>query len=137
MWIDVNQKNILDTYDGYVQKDLIRNGTFGKQFEPSHEMMEGIYAKLVECDMVSVDKEITPQGILGGDAPVSSVSPNTSFQIYFTINGREYLVLGNISGLGIKNSMTKNCNAFLRYLCELQEQLETDMDFPKADGGYM
>ena len=137
MWIDVTQKNIFDTYDGYVQKDLVRAGTFGKQFEPSREMMEGIYAKLVECDMVSVDKEITPQGILGGDAPVSSVSPNTSFQIYFTINGREYLVLGNISGLGIKNSMTKNCNAFLRYLCELQEQIETDMDFPKADGGYM
>ena len=137
MWVDVTQKNIFDTYDGYIQKDLIRDGIFGKQFEPTDEMMQEIYAKLVECDMASIDKEITPQGILGGDAPVSSVSPNTSFQVYFTIDGREYLVLGNVSGLGIKNPMTKNCDAFLRYLCELQEQLETAMDFPEADGGYM
>jgi len=137
MWIDVTQKNIFDTYEGYLQKYLIRAGTFGKQFEPSQEMMEEIYTKLVECDLASVNKEITPRGILGSDAPVSYTSPTISFQLYFTINGKEYLVLGNTSGFNIKNPMTRNCDTFLRYLCELQEQLETDMDFPEAEGGYM
>ncbi len=135
MWIDVKQKNIFDTYDGYVQKDLIRNGTFGKQFEPSREMMEEIYAKLVECDMASVNKEITWNGLYGTGERHSE--PNIRFQLYFTVDGREYLILGDSMGLGADHKMAENTNDFLRYLSGLKEELQTQLNFPEADGGYM
>ncbi len=135
MWIDVTQKNIFDTYDGYVQADLVSAGTLGKQFEPSREMMEEIYAKLVECDMASVNKEITWNGLYGTSERHSE--PNIQFQLYFTVDGREYLILGDSMGLGADHKMSENTNDFLRYLSGLKEELQTQLNFPEADGGYM
>lgn len=134
MWVDVSQKNIFDTYDGFVQKDLVRAGTFGKQFEPSREMMEEIYARLVECDLASVNKEITRMGLYGQEG---YISPNVRFQLYFTVNGREYLILGDSTGLHTDHGMAQRTNDFLYYLAMLKEELQVQLKFPEEDGGYM
>jgi len=135
MWIDVTQKNIFDTYDGYVQKDLVRNGIFGKQFEPSREMMDEIYTKLVECDLASVNKEVTWNGLYGTGERI--IEPNVQFQLYFTVDGREYLILGDSMGLKADHDMAERTNDFLYYLSGLKEELQTQLNFPEAEGGYM
>lgn len=134
MWIDVTQKNIFDTYDGYVQKDLVRNGIFGKQFEPTDEMMEEIYAKLVECDLASIRDEVTYAALMGGGASVA-VEPNTFYQIRFTMNGKEYLVLGDMTSYRLPKAY--GFKKFNEYMFGLMSEIQSELEFPEAEGGYM
>ena len=59
------------------------------------------------------------------------------FQLYFTVDGREYLILGDSKGLKADHDMAERTNDFLYYLSGLKENLQTQLNFPEAEGGYM
>ena len=59
MGIDTEQMNILDTYEGYIQKDLIRNGIAKVEYTPSDEEITAIYQKITELELWKVPSDVS------------------------------------------------------------------------------
>ncbi len=135
-WIDENQKNIIDTYEGILQKDLIKNGTAKETYVPTDEVLTIVYTKIVELDIQN----------LAGDyrTDIDSISPMSCFEIRFTMDGQTYEILANggtwrLAGRveGIPSDTAKKIEEFCHFMSDTMRETEEFQSLPESEGGYM
>ncbi|MBQ7313983.1 MAG: hypothetical protein IJW81_10400, partial [Clostridia bacterium] len=86
-WINESQPDILDTYEGYIQKDLIMDGTAKTDYTPSEEEITEIYDKIVELELWKMPDNMR--------AEAEVIQPMTYMEIRFTMNGKTYEILAD------------------------------------------
>ena len=133
-WI-VN-KNILDTYEGYIQKDLIENGVDRVDYDISDDILQSIYDKIIELDLCSIDKEMTSANLTTSDK-IYGVEPCTHYEIKFTINGKIYTITGDETANSHKNN--ENAKSFCEFISFMRQIIISTDEYkslPEAQGGY-
>ena len=99
MGIDTAQMNILDTYENFIQKDLIKKGTARTEYIPTDEEIVAIYDKITELELWTMPNNVRSDDFI--------ISPLTLFEIRFTLDGNTYGILADTS---ITQSTWKNKN---------------------------
>ncbi|MGN1347276.1 MAG: hypothetical protein ACI4V1_10865 [Eubacteriales bacterium] len=135
-WVLPEQKNIFDTYEGYIQKDLIRNGIAKTEYMPSDEVITAIYDKIVELKLYEIPEDVR--------AEEERIQPMTYFEVRFTMNGKTCGILADATiahndGLNEKvgPEEAERVNEFCRFMKELMIETEEYQSFPEREGGYM
>jgi hypothetical protein len=127
-WINPDQKNILDTYTGGIQKDLVLNGTQHGEFAYEKGELEAVYAKMQELSIFDLSGNIISDS--------AQVTPNETFLIRYRINGHEYTVSGD-GTTGLLESMEgRHLHAFMEYLMTYMINTADYKALPAAEGGY-
>lgn len=136
MGIDTEQMNILDTYEGYIQKDLIRNGTAVTEYTPSDEEITAIYQKITELELWTMPSDVR--------AGKEVIMPMTYFEIRFTMNGKTYEILADTTitqstwhNKNITAEQAESINEFCMFVHELMMETEEYQSLPDREGGYM
>ncbi len=135
-WIDPDQPEIFDTYEGYIQKDLIRNGIAGTDYTPSDEVIVSIYDKIVELKLYDMAGNVRAEEAL--------MSPMTYFEIRFTMNGETYEILADatiVRGYWLNGNIeadeAEKINEFCMFMQGLMMETEEYKSLPEKEGGYM
>ena len=136
MGIDNGQMNILDTYEGYIQKDLIRKGTARADYTPTDEEIVAIYDKITELELWTMPNNVR------GDK--NTISPMTFFEIRFTMDGTTYEILADATithstwlNENITSEQAEAINTFCMFLHELMMDTDEYQSLPDSEGGYM
>lgn len=136
MWTDEDQPNVLDTYEGYIQKDLIRNGIAKTEYTPSDEEIVAIYEKITELELTSFPSDVRAEDEI--------IQPMTYFEVRFTMNGETYEILADTTitqstwlNENIKAEEAEKLNEFCRFMAELMIETEEYKSLPDSEGGYM
>jgi len=127
-WINPDQKNIMDTYTGGIQKDLVLNGTQHSEFAYEREELEAVYAKMQELSIFDLSGNIISDSI--------KVTPNESFLIRYRINGHEYTVSGDDTTGQLDSMEGRHLRAFMEYLMTYMINTQDYKALPEAEGGY-
>ncbi len=135
-WIDESQPDIFDTYEGYIQKDLIRNGTAKVNYIPSDEVITAIYDKIVELELWKMPADVRPEEQI--------VQPTTYIEIRFTMDGNTYEILAD-STISRSTWLNKNITAeegetiqkFCMFMQDIMLSTEEYQSLPEREGGYM
>jgi len=128
-WIDPYQKNIMDTYNSSIQKDLILNGTHSGEFWCEKEDLEAIYAKMKELSIFELSGNMISETV--------KVTPNEIFIIRYRINGKEYILSGDGStGQTGATSREENLQAFKEYLRGFMKGTPEYKAMPDSEGVY-
>jgi hypothetical protein len=127
-WILPEQKNIMDTFTGSMQKDLILNGTSKSAFSCKKEDLEAIYSKMTELSIFELSGNIISDSF--------HVSPNEIFTIRYRINGKEFLLSGDSSTLISEKEGANDLPVFVNYLRDLMKETPEYKEMPDSEGGY-
>jgi len=127
-WINPDQKNIMDTYTGGIQKDLVMNGTQHSEFAYEREELEAVYAKMQELSIFDLSGNIISDSI--------QVTPNEYFLIRYQINGHEYAVSGDGTTESLDSMEGRHLHAIMEYLRAYMINTQDYKALPAAEGGY-
>ena len=137
-WIDNTQPNILDTYTGYLQKDLVKDGTVKVDYTPSEASLQLIYDKVVELQLMDIERTLTSR-VLTADETVYSVEPCTYYEITFTVHGMSYKIQDDASASHYTD-VHDDASHFVAFILFMNEFIYTSDEFkalPVANGGYI
>ncbi len=136
-WINADNKNIFDTFNGYIQKDLISAGTAKVKYTATEEVLDSIYQEIIKLNMCSIDKEMTSSKLTKTNSIVG-ISPCTYYEINFTINGKKYTILGDGTSDYYKNEneQANSFCSFIQFMKNLIHATEEYKSLPEAEGGY-
>ncbi len=132
-WINENQPDIFDTYEGYIQKDLIMDGTAGTEYTPSEEVITAIYDKIVELELWKLPENLRAESEV--------IQPMTYMEIRFTADGKTYEILADTT---IFHGMNENLDPddaekageFCIFMQKLMMETEEYKSLPESRGGY-
>ena len=127
--------NFFDTYEGKIGKDLITAGSAESALAVSEEMLDEIYALIVEYDIASIKVEMTSENLANLWESRYDMIPCASYEIRFRADGTEYTVIGDATAEGYKKG--ENFCAFVDEMTELVRSTPEYLAFPEAEGGYM
>lgn len=131
-------EEIYDTYTGTIQKDLVENGTATAGFSPREETLKEIYAKVLEYQICSIDREMTNAALADPNGSQFGVSPNWSYEIKITANGKTYLICGDDTACGYTDT-DPDAKNFMNFVRFMHQTLHDDPEYqklPDAVGGY-
>jgi len=134
----IGGKNTLDTYENYIEKDLVFDGTVIAEYFPDEAEMKALYRILFEHDISGIDREMT-SAVLATDDSTLHVEPCTYYAIKFTADGKIYHITGDATAWGYRDS-DKDAGAFCAFNNEMNQFFrETDeyKSLPEPEGGYM
>ena len=136
MGIDTAQMNILDTYENFIQKDLIKKGTARTEYIPTDEEIVAIYDKITELELWTMPNNVRSDDFI--------IRPLTLFEIRFTLDGNTYGILADTSitqstwkNKNITSEQAEALNTFCRFLSELMMGTDEYQSLPDSEGGYM
>lgn len=133
-WINENQKNILDTYEGILQKDLIQNGIAQETYTPTDETLTAVYQKIVELGLQNLTGDYRTDAGL--------IQPMTCFEIRFTMDGQTCEILANagIWGAVVRKDTSEDAEKieeFCHFMSDVLRETEEYASLPEREGGYM
>lgn len=136
-WIDKNQKSILDTNEGYIQKDLVLSGVATADYSISDEVLRSIYEQIVELDLISIERVMTSE-VLTTDNIMVEVMPCTYYEIRFTIDGTEHSISGDATAWSYRDSDDDVARfiSFVDFMNDLMQSSEEYQSLPEHEGGY-
>ncbi|MBO4931779.1 MAG: hypothetical protein J6I42_06305, partial [Clostridia bacterium] len=131
-WINESQPDILDTYEGYIQKDLIMDGTAKTDYTPSEEEITAIYDKIVELELWKMPDNMR--------AEAEVIQPMTYMEIRFTMNGKTYEILADTTVFhGYNENIEPEEAETVGKFCMFMQQFMMDTDeyqsLPESRGG--
>ena len=131
-------EEIYDTYTGTLQKDLVENGTANANFVPSEETLKAIYSKVLEYQICSIDRKMTNDVLADKDGLQFSVSTNYTYEIKITANGNTYIIRGDDTAQGFKNTDNdaQNFVGFIGFMRSVLYETPEYKNLPDAVGGY-
>lgn len=127
--------NFIDTYEGKIGKDLIAAGSAESELNVSEEMLDEIYALILEYDIASIKTEMTSENLANLWESRYDMIPCASYNIRFRVNGTEFTVTGDETAEGYKKG--ENFCAFVDEMSQLVRSTPEYLAFPEAEGGYM
>jgi len=139
-WIDGSQRNIIDTYEGYIQKDLIADGISKKDYNPSYVELCQLYQFVLTLENrteLDYSKPVTYDNYADDEISVS-MDPLTCYYLMFTANGKTI----EISGDATANECTDQSEEALFFIDAIRgignfyRNTEVYKTMPKANGGY-
>ena len=136
-WIAESNKNIFDTYEGYIQKDLVISGTAKADYTPSDEVKAEIYSMVRECSLDKIKKNLTSTELAQGDE-ITFVEPCTYYKVTFTALGKTYTVSGDYTMRDYvnKNKDAENFWNFIVFIRDIYRSTDEYKSLPEAEGGY-
>ena len=120
------QATILDTEEGFIQKDLVLDGTATASFSPDPALLKAIWKEVRRNRLTSI------KGYVEGAVR----EPSQQYRITLTMNGKTYTVNGRDPAGSAKRD-TARLLRFTQYMNELIENLPEYQALPKARGGYL
>jgi hypothetical protein len=126
--INPDQKNILDTFTGGIQKDLVTNGTYHSEFYCARADLEAIYAKMKQLSIFDLSGNLISDSV--------QVTPNEIFLIRYQINGHEYTVSGDGTTEMLESMEGNHLHAFMEYLRNYMINTSDYKAMPTAEGAY-
>lgn len=134
-WIDESQKNILDTYEGRIQKDLVSAGVAETAYTASAETLQAIYSQLVDLDAASIDRTMT-SAVLTTDDTMVAMEPCTYYMLQFTMNGTTYQLQGDETAAAYADAGAQAFTQLMHWLRELLCATPEYQSLPAAEGAY-
>ena len=139
-WIDGSQRNILDTYEGYIQKDLIADGISKKDYTPSYVERCQLYQFVLALEKrteLDFSKPVTYDNY--ADEEISmSMEPLVCYYLRFTANGRTIEISGDATA-GECTDQSQEALYFIqaiRGIGKFYKNTEVYKSMPEANGGY-
>ena len=140
LWINGNQRDILDTYEGYVQKDLVADGVAKKDYEASYAELCQLYQFVLALERrVELDfsKPVTyDDHAMQGD--FASASLLVCYYLKFTANGKTVEISGD-STANMCVDQSEEARYFMQSVSDIYAfYLNTEVykAMPEANGGY-
>ncbi len=124
-WISADQATILDTKEGFIQKDLVLDGTATAEFSPDPALLRSIWKEVRRDRLTSIKNHVE-----GGDS-----MPSQHYRITITMNGNTYTISGRDPAGSAKRDAVRLFR-FTRFMDELIGNLPEYRAMPKANGGY-
>lgn len=139
-WIDGNQRNIIDTYEEYIQKDLVLAGVSKKEYKPSHTELCQLYQFVVVLEHRTdwdFSKDVTYDNYADEEISVS-MDPLTKYYLKFTANGKTFEISGDATA-GECIEQSTEAARFMQAVSGLTNyyrNTEVYKSMPEAEGGY-
>ena len=140
VWINGRQRNILDTYEGYIQKDLVADGVSRQTYTPSYaEKCQLYYAVLALVENTDLDfsKPVTYDNYADNEISID-MSPLTCYSLQFTANGRILAISGDATA-GECVDQSDEARYFMeavRAVFRFYRNTDAYKSMPEANGGY-
>ena len=140
VWIDGSQRNILDTYEGYIQKDLVADGVSRQDYTPSYaEKCQLYYAVLALVENADLDfsRPVTYDNYAIYNNSIM-MSPLTCYSLQFTANGRTLAISGDATA-GECVDQSDEVRYFMeavRAVFRFYRNTDAYKSMPEANGGY-
>lgn len=140
VWIDGSQRNILDTYEGYIQKDLVADGVSRQDYTPSYaEKCQLYYAvlALVENADLNFSRPVTYDNYAIYNNSIM-IMPLTCYSLQFTANGRTLVISGDATA-GECTDQSDEARYFMeavRAVFKFYRSTDEYKSMPEANGGY-
>lgn len=132
----IGAENIYDTYTGTLQKDLVLDGVATTEFEVDMSVKEQIWQKLMELDIVSIDREMTSEVLTTTDMMIE-ITPLTVYEINITANGMDYFIKGDCTAASYHDDEdAEHFIEFVDYMCRIARDTPEFQNLPEANGGY-
>lgn len=134
-WIVYERKNIFDTFEGYIQKDLVQNGIKKKNYTITGTDLGEIYRNIYTIK--DIKSEMTSEN-LSRDGTRVGVEPMTYYVITFRAHGVTYTIKGDYSASRYTDS-SADAAAFWQakeYLLNFIHNTDTYKSMPQVAGGY-
>lgn len=137
-WIAESNKNIFDTYEGCIQKDLVTAGTARAEFTPSAELKSEIYSMVRECALDKIKRNLTSAELAAGSKEIIYVEPCTYYRVQFTANGKTYTAQGDYTMREyiFGEDDAANFWNFIQFIRELYTSTDEYKSLPEPEGGY-
>ena len=139
-WIDGSQRNILDTYEGYIQKDLIFDGISKKDYNPSYVERCQLYQFVIGFEHRTdwdFSKEVTYDNYSDEEISVS-MNPLTKYYLKFTANGKTFEISGDATASECTDQSAEAAYFMqaIRGIANFYRNTEEYKSMPEAEGGY-
>lgn len=134
-WIDEERKNVLNTYEGYIQKDLIQNGIDQRDYKIKKADLDEIYHKIYTIK--DIKQEMTTEN-LSQDGKMIGMSPMSYYMIAFRLDGVTYIIKGDKTSSYYIDSSTKAAAFWeaVDFLSNFMRSTDVYKSMPEAVGGY-
>ena len=139
-WIDGSQRNILDTYEGYIQKDLIFDGISKKDYNPSYVERCQLYQFVIGFEHRTdwdFSKEVTYDNYSDEEISVS-MNPLTKYYLKFTANGKTFEISGDATASECTDQSAEAAYFMqaIRGIANFYRNTDEYKSMPEAEGGY-
>ena len=139
-WIDGNQRNIIDTYEGYIQKDLIFDGISKKDYNPSYVERCQLYQFVIGFEHRTdwdFSKEVTYDNYADEEISVA-MDPLTKYYLKFTANGKTFEISGDSTASECTDQSAEAAYFMqtIRGIANFYRNTEEYKSMPEAEGGY-
>lgn len=139
-WIDDSQRDILDTYEGYIQKDLVFDGVAKKVYEPSYEELCQLYRFVFALEYkteLDFSKSVTYNNY-ANEKNSLFITPLSRYYLKFTANGKTIEISGDATA-GECTDKSEEARYFIqsiRKIINFYENTEVYKTMPEANGWY-
>ena len=127
--------NILDTFDGYIQKDLVLAipNKAKTTYTPTEAELQYLWYLVESHGILSMPSDMHP--VQTGDVHVA-VIPNTEYTITVRANGRIYTVRGDaVTGM-VEGEQNARFRSFVGHMYNFMVSTGQWKSLPQAQGGY-
>lgn len=137
-WYSETQKNIMDTQTGFLQKDLIADGTATAKFEPSPELLRRLFDIVSSNGLTDIEREMTSQVLAVPGTNIVAIEPLLHYELSVTVGGRSYLIRGDRTAAHYTDADTQAAGFMSAVEAIMQEvrQLPEWTALPEESGGY-
>ena len=127
--------NVLDTFEGYIQKDLVlavpNKATC--DYEPTEAELQYLWYLVEAYGITSMPADMHPEQT--GDVHVA-VTPNCEYTVTVRANGRTYTVRGDRTTGMVQGTYNKDFQAFVGHVYNFMVSTGQWRSLPEANGGY-
>jgi hypothetical protein len=132
----VGARNIVDTYKGTYQKDLVSAGTVKTKLTFTPEEITQIYDKMLEIEIMSYPESFEPPYAEHYKADmVRIVEPHMTYDLHVTFAGQTKDITWNDTNTS-KLKKAEELRELYQYIDELIRHKEAYYKLPNAVGGY-
>ena len=127
--------NVLDTFDGYIQKNLVTGipNTATCDYTPTEAELQYLWYLVESHGITSMPSDMHPKQ--NGNLFVT-VQPNTRYTITVRANGTTYTVTGDSGTCMTEGEMNQLFRSFVGQMSNLLRSTDQWKSLPDAKGGY-
>ena len=132
----IGEKNVYDTVNRKITKDLVCAGVETRDLSVSAEDEAKIYEKLLEHGILSIGEGGTSENLTTDGNPVG-IKPKETYTVSVTVNGKSYLISGDETARYYPDNTTAvDFLNFVDFMKDFACQTPEYQAMPQSEGGY-